>query len=120
MFWHLVGFWDFMTKFVIGDVGLIARLPAQMAAPTTRDLEQRILRLAERRGAAACSELALDRMSGVTSLLECQPDSLSVPHKPVAVRGDRMKAAPVTATNNLSPVWPAKIDAAALFISHDD
>lgn len=87
VFWHFVGFWGF-----VADVILAGGPPAAESTPPAlvRIAEEaHLLRVAD---ASACTLLALDRRTGLTTAAPCEASHGPLPPDAVQGREDRLAA----------------------------
>lgn len=114
VFWHLIGFWVFVSEVVLKgpELGQPAAVARDETALRLRDLAARSAGYRVRSGSAACVALALDRRSGQTRPTAC----IETPHPGrVALhtsrRGDRAPLRPENASAATS--GPGRAPAAA-------
>lgn len=99
IFWHAIGFWDFMTAVVLGDQESRRRQPEASNSWSTQVIVTPTPgRSAARRTVVAgnCISLAIDRSKGETTTKPCPAILPSVPAT-AAVKADRL-AGPLEAT----------------------
>jgi hypothetical protein len=70
VFWHFVGFWNFVSKVVL-EPGPLSEVTRAMPLGAVAGID---------RSAPACVTLELDRVTGLTSLAECAADAAPLPH----------------------------------------
>lgn len=94
MFWHFVGFWGFVSEAVLAG-GPIAAIEQRAAEPARRksqaDALPQWVQVAEA-SAPACTLLALDRQTGLTSARPCDADHTALPADVSLGREDRLPA----------------------------
>lgn len=97
IFWHVVGFWTFLSNVVLkGATDPVAKtvLAGAAPSPTATSSTKRKLPTIYLVDAAKCTALALDRRSNRTSLAPCPENGLALRLEP---EGDREDLAIATA-----------------------
>jgi hypothetical protein len=97
-FWHLVGFWSFISYVVLGgpEPGseIFSARPAQVASADRLAYSPPVAGKA--RTGAACVTLALDRVRGETRREPCETSAPALPHVPASRREDLAQLRPAS------------------------
>lgn len=86
IFWHFVGFWGFMSGIVAGDPTV--QVPAVASVQRSQWVQ-----VAEADAPTMCTQLALDRATGLTSAAPCEQGDVPLSTDPEPGRQDRLQAA---------------------------
>jgi hypothetical protein len=88
-FWHVVGFWSFVSYVVLGGPDPATYLASSARIVSIASADQAPARPAPATGAhPACVTLALDRTTGETRLEPCEATAVALPHVDASGRED--------------------------------
>ena len=89
IFWHFVGFWDFVGQVMFKSRTGDTEIAQASAPPKLKDRVSDVTALAVMPEPHSCSTLQLDRDTGITSMAPCEATPLPLRSVSAAKRDDR-------------------------------
>lgn len=93
IFWHFVGFWDFVGQVMFKSRTGDTEIAQASAPPKLKDRVSGVTALAVMPEPHSCSTLQLDRDTGITSMAPCEATPLPLRSVSAAKRDDRWVSA---------------------------